>query len=113
VSIEDQAQAWRADQLRAVPAGVRFISAEPLLGPLSLDLSGIDWLIAGGESGPNHRPMDERWALDLRDQCEGSDTSFFFKQWGGIRAKAGGRELDGRTWDDMPTGRPIHTPAPM
>lgn len=105
VSIEQQGQAWRAAELLKVPAAVRFISAEPLLGPLDLDLDGIDWLIAGGESGPNHRPMDGRWALDLRDQCAISATAFFFKQWGGTRAKTGGRELDGRTWDDMPKGR--------
>jgi protein gp37 len=102
VSVEDQEQAWRVAELRKVPAAVRFVSAEPLLGPLRLDLNGIGWLIAGGESGPNHRPMDERWALDLRDQCASSGTAFFFKQWGGVRAKAGGRELGGRTWNDMP-----------
>lgn len=102
VSVEQQGQAWRVVELSRVPAAVRFISAEPLLGPLDLDLAGIDWLIAGGESGPHHRPMDERWALDLRDQCASSGTAFFFKQWGGVRAKTGGRELDGRTWDDMP-----------
>jgi protein gp37 len=106
VSIESQPLAWRANRLREVPSAVRFISAEPLLGPLELDLSGIDWLIAGGESGPNHRPIDERWVRSLRDQCERADTAFFFKQWGGIRAKAGGRMLDGRTWDTMPLARP-------
>ena len=106
VSVERQEQAWRVAELRKVPAAVRFISAEPLLGPLDLDLDGIDWLIAGGESGPSHRPMDERWALDLRDQCALSGIAFFFKQWGGARAKTGGRELDGRTWDDMPDQRP-------
>lgn len=106
VSIENQSRTWRADRLREVPSAVRFISAEPLLGPLELDLSGIDWLIAGGESGPNHRPIDERWVRSLREQCDRADTAFFFKQWGGIRAKAGGRVLDGRTWDDMPLARP-------
>lgn len=108
VSIESQPLAWRADRLREVPSAVRFISAEPLLGSLELDLTGIDWLIAGGESGPNHRPVDERWVRSLRDQCAGADTAFFFKQWGGIRAKAGGRMLDGRTWDAMPLARPDH-----
>lgn len=103
VSVENQKYAWRVTELRKVPAAVRFISAEPLLGPLDLNLAGIDWLIAGGESGANHRPMDERWALDLRDQCRSSGTAFFFKQWGGAHAKTGGRELDGRTWDDMPS----------
>jgi protein gp37 len=113
VSIERQEQAWRVAELRKVPAAVRFISAEPLLGPLNLNLDGIHWLIAGGESGPNHRPMDERWALELRDQCASSGIAFFFKQWGGARAKTGGRELEGRTWDDMPdqppTERRSHT----
>jgi protein gp37 len=108
VSVEMQEQAWRAAELRKVPAAVRFISAEPLLGPLDLDLAGIDWLIAGGESGPRHRLMDERWALDLRDQCATSGVAFFFKQWGGARAKTGGRELEGRTWDDMPD-QPLRT----
>jgi protein gp37 len=108
VSVETQEQAWRVAELRRVPAAVRFISAEPLLGPLDLDLAGFDWLIAGGESGPRHRLMDERWALDLRDQCARSGVAFFFKQWGGVRAKTGGRELEGRTWDDMP-GHPLRT----
>jgi len=102
VSVESQREAWRVAELRKVPAAVRFISAEPLLGPLSLDLSGIGWVIAGGESGPNHRPMNERWALDLRDQCASSGIAFFFKQWGGRTPKAGGRELDGRVWDQVP-----------
>jgi protein gp37 len=81
VSAESQSEAWRVAELRTVPAVVRFISAEPLLGPLRLDLDGIDWLIAGGESGFGHRPMDERWVLDLRNQCASSGTAFFFKQW--------------------------------
>jgi protein gp37 len=102
VSVERQEQAWRVAELRKVPAAVRFISAEPLIGPLDLDLAGMDWLIAGGESGANRRPMDERWVLNLRDQCVSSGTAFFFKQWGGAHPKTGGRTLDGRTWDDMP-----------
>jgi len=102
VSIEAQSLAWRADRLREIPSAVKFISAEPLLGSLNLDLSGIDWLIAGGESGPNHRPINEQWVRSLRDQCEQAGTAFFFKQWGGIRPKARGRILDGRTWDAMP-----------
>lgn len=106
VSIEEQEHAWRAGRLREVPAAVRFISAEPLLGPISISLDGIDWLIAGGESGPNHRPVDEAWISSLRDQCVSASTAFFFKQWGGVRAKAGGRDLSGRTWDDMPLARP-------
>lgn len=112
VSIERQEQAWRVAELRKVPAAVRFISAEPLLGPLNLNLDGIHWLIAGGESGPNHRPMDERWALELRDQCASSGIAFFFKQWGGARAKTGGRELEGRTWDDMPDQPPNEPTSP-
>jgi len=141
VSIENARYTWRADVLREIPAAVRFISAEPLLGSLfdagrtvqserahaagvaeggdrprspnnatgPLDLTGIDWLIVGGESGPGARPMHPDWARELRDQClygtdlDASRPAFFFKQWGGKTAKAGGRELDGRTWDEMPT----------
>lgn len=102
VSVETQAFAWRVDDLRRVPAAVRFVSAEPLLDQVTLNLEGMDWLIAGGESGPNHRPMQDKWVRDLRDQCAESGTAFFFKQWGGLRPKSGGRDLDGRTWDDMP-----------
>jgi len=105
-SIENDLWTRRADDLRHVPAAVRFISAEPLLGPLpSLDLTGIDWLIAGGESGPIHRPIDGAWIRDLRDRCEAADVAFFFKQWGGRYPKANGRELDGRTWDEFPLSR--------
>jgi protein gp37 len=89
--------------LRETPAAVRFISAEPLLGPLpSLDLTGIDWLIVGGESGPNARPIEAEWVRDLQDHCQSTGTAFFFKQWGGRTPEVGGRELDGRTWDEMP-----------
>jgi protein gp37 len=103
VSIENRRFVSRADALRAIPAAVRFISAEPLLGPLEgLDLLGIDWLIAGGESGPRHRRMKAEWALDLRDRCREERVAFFFKQWGGRTSKAGGRELEGRTWDQLP-----------
>lgn len=102
VSVESQEQAWRIDELAKVPAAVRFVSAEPLLGPLVLDLNGIDWVIAGGESGPNHRTMEPCWALALRDQCLSAGVAFFFKQWGGRHPKDGGRELDGRTWDALP-----------
>lgn len=103
VSIENRRFVHRADFLRQVPAAVRFISAEPLLGPLeALDLDRIDWLIAGGESGAKHRPVRPEWVRQLRDQCRASGTAFFFKQWGGRTPKAGGRELDGRTWDEMP-----------
>lgn len=106
VSVENRRFAHRIDHLREVDAAVRFISAEPLLGPLDgLDLSGIDWLIAGGESGPKHRPMQAEWVRDLRDRCAEEEVAFFFKQWGGHRPKSGGRLLDGRTWDEMPTVR--------
>jgi protein gp37 len=94
----------QADALRMVPAAVRFISAEPLLGPLEgLNLDGIDWLIAGGESGPRHRRVDIGWIRDLRDACNDEDVAFFFKQWGGHRPKSNGRDLDGRRWDEYPT----------
>jgi protein gp37 len=103
VSIENRRFVDRADYLREIPAAVRFISAEPLLGPLvGLDLEGIDWLIAGGESGAKHRPVREEWVLELRDRCQDEDVAFFFKQWGGHRSKTGGRLLRGRTWDEMP-----------
>ncbi|MCB0076606.1 MAG: phage Gp37/Gp68 family protein [Anaerolineales bacterium] len=106
VSIEDDSYTWRADYLRQVDATVRFISAEPLLGPLpSLNLAGIDWLITGGESGHNHRPIDANWVRSLRDSCIANDVAFFHKQWGGPTAKSGGRELDGRTWDQYPSPR--------
>lgn len=104
VSVETMQYSWRVDQLRKVPASVRFISAEPLLGSLhQLDLSGIHWLIAGGESGPGHRTCDLTWIRELRDICQTSGVAFFFKQWGGRTPKAGGRLLDGRTWDEYPT----------
>ena len=103
VSVENDRYAFRIDHLRSVEAAVRFVSAEPLLGPLpSLDLSSIHWLIAGGESGPNARPMDETWVRDLRDQCREADVAFFFKQWGGRTPKAGGRKLDGAYHDEIP-----------
>ena len=103
VTIENRRFVHRADYLREVPAAVRFISAEPLLGPLErLDLSGVDWLIAGGESGPRHRRIDVAWVTDLRDRCLAEDVAFFFKQWGGHRPKSGGREFDGREWNEMP-----------
>jgi protein gp37 len=106
VTIENRRFVKRADVLRDVPAAVRFISAEPLLGPLErLDLAGIDWLIAGGESGHRRRRLDLDWVRGLREQCETSGTAFFFKQVGGRTPKAGGRELDGRTWDEYPEPR--------
>jgi protein gp37 len=107
VSIENARWAIRADYLRQVPAAVRFVSAEPLLGPLdNLDLSGIAWLIAGGESGPRHRPVNAEWLRGLRDRCEEEGVAFFFKQWGGPRSKSGGRLLDDREWSEMPQAVP-------
>ncbi|MFJ5220963.1 DUF5131 family protein [Streptomyces sp. NPDC088354] len=103
VSVESEAELARVDDLRLVPAAVRFLSCEPLLGPLEgLDLEGIDWVIAGGESGPRHRPLDEAWVTGIRDACQKAQVAFFFKQWGGRTPKAGGRKLEGRTWDEMP-----------
>ena len=103
VSVEDGDVLARVDDLRKTPAAVRFLSCEPLLGPLTgLSLEGIDWVIAGGESGPSARPVDEEWVLELRDMCTDEDVPFFFKQWGGRTPKAGGRELEGRTWSAMP-----------
>jgi protein gp37 len=106
VSIENKRWALRADYLRSVPAAVRFISAEPLLGKLEgLDLTDIDWLIAGGESGPRYRPVNVEWIRDLRDRCAEQHVAFFFKQWGGRTSKARGRVLDDREWSEWPTPR--------
>lgn len=106
VSIENRRFVQRADALREVPAAVRFISAEPLLGPLEgLELDQIDWLIAGGESGPRARPMNVEWVRELRDRCGEEGVAFFFKQWGGRTSKAGGRLLDGIEHDEMPPPR--------
>jgi protein gp37 len=102
-SIESMDVAKRADALRTVAAHVRFISAEPLLGPLDeLDLTGIDWVIGGGESGEGYRPVNIRWARGLRELCKRHRVAFFWKQWGGRTSKSGGRDLDGRTWDEYP-----------
>ncbi|MFN8546506.1 MAG: phage Gp37/Gp68 family protein [Candidatus Eisenbacteria bacterium] len=104
VSVENQAARGRIDALRQTHAKVRFLSLEPLLGPLpDLDLSGIHWVIVGGESGPGAREIDERWVIDLRDQCVGARVPFFFKQWGGVRKKRTGRLLEGRTWSQLPS----------
>jgi protein gp37 len=103
VSVENQSYTFRIDHLRHTGAMVRFLSLEPLLGPLpSLNLEGIDWVIVGGESGPGARPIDPAWVLEIRDQCLEAGVPFFFKQWGGTREKKSGRELEGRTWDEMP-----------
>lgn len=103
VSIETMDYAWRADELRRVPARVRFVSLEPLLGPLDdLDLGGIHWVIVGGESGPGARPMEKEWVVALRDKCNREGVPFFFKQWGGRFKRTAGRELDGRLYDEYP-----------
>lgn len=103
VSMESNQFVWRADHLRKVPAPIRFISAEPLLGPLDqLQLDGVHWLITGGESGARHRPCNPDWVRDLRDRCTAQGVAFFHKQWGGRTPKAGGRLLDDRTWDEFP-----------
>jgi protein gp37 len=103
VSVENQDYWSRVGELRRTAAQVRFLSLEPLLGPLRLDdLSGIDWVIAGGESGPRARPMSAKWVRSIRDACVEQDVAFHFKQWGGVNKKKWGRMLDGRTWDEMP-----------
>ena len=103
VSVEDATYVDRIDDLRATAAHVRFLSLEPLLGPLpDLDLDCIHWVIVGGESGPGARAMDPEWVRDLRDQCSRGQVPFFFKQWGGVQKKRTGRVLDGRTWDEFP-----------
>ena len=104
VSVESEPYWWRVDCLRHVPAHTKFLSLEPLLGPFaSLDLHGIDWVIAGGESGPRARPLEEQWVRAIRDACIEQRVAFHFKQWGGTNKKASGRLLDDRTWDDMPS----------
>ena len=122
VSVESARYTRRVRDLQTVPSVVRFLSVEPLLGPIPhLPLEGIDWVIVGGESGGRPRPMAPEWACQIRDQCREARVPFFFKQWGGRTPKAGGRVLEGRTWDEMPTswdplgsaGRPsaFHTGA--
>jgi len=102
-SVEDAAHKGRIDQLRQINSAARFISFEPLLGPIgAVDLSGIAWAIVGGESGPKARPMAEEWVKSLRDACVTYDVAFFFKQWGGSRPKSGGRLLDGEEWNGFP-----------
>jgi protein gp37 len=102
-SVENVLVLRRTDSLRDVPAALRFLSVEPLLGPLPrLNLKGINWVIVGGESGPSARPMSPEWVTQIRDQCLAAGVPFFFKQWGGVNKKKTGRQLDGRTWDEMP-----------
>lgn len=106
VSVEDGRRKSRIQHLQEAPAGVRFLSIEPLIAPVGvLDLDGIDWVIVGGESGPGAREMRLEWVRDIRDQCNKNEIAFFFKQWGGLRPKSGGRDLDGREWSQFPTNR--------
>ncbi len=103
VSVEQKNYVFRIDHLRETAAAIKFVSLEPLLGPLhNLDLTGIDWVIVEGGSGPGARPMDEDWVLDIQAQCQEARIHFFFKQWGGFNKKKAGRLLRGRTWDEMP-----------
>lgn len=104
VSVEDDRVLDRIDRLRQTPARVKFLSCEPLIGPLpGLNLSGIDWVIVGGESGRKPRPMKPDWVLDIQEQCQAAGVAFFFKQWGGTNKKLTGRELNGQTYDEMPS----------
>lgn len=110
VSVENQAYTFRVDHLRQTRAMVKFLSLEPLLGPLhDLNLSGIDWVIVGGESGPGARPMAPSWVVEICKQCQAAKVPFFFKQWGGPVKNKAGRELEGRTWDEMPVVRQTST----
>ena len=111
VSVEDAQNSVRLKHLQAARAEVKFVSFEPLLGPVGLvDLAGIDWAIVGGESGPHARPMAPEWATQIRDQCRAANVAFFFKQWGGFRPKSGGRVLDGREWNEYPSARSSGAP---
>jgi protein gp37 len=112
VSVEDGTKLSRVRHLQQAPAGVRFLSIEPLIGPVgTLDLAGIDWVIVGGESGPKARPMERAWVRSIRDQCKAEGVAFFFKQWGGFRPKTGGRRLDGREWNQFPKPPAIYAVA--
>jgi protein gp37 len=112
VSVENEDYLRRVDDLRSTGAAVKFLSLEPLLGPVpGLDLAGIDWVIVGGESGPGARPMREEWALEVRDKCLAAGVPFFFKQWGGTNKKKAGKVLAGRTWEQMPTVKRVSCPA--
>ncbi|MFZ5905760.1 MAG: DUF5131 family protein [Chloroflexota bacterium] len=103
VSVENKDYVYRIDDLRKTGAKIKFLSVEPLLGPLPrMNLRGINWVIVGGESGPGARPLEREWVVGVRDQCRKLGVPFFFKQWGGVQKKKAGRLLDGRTWDEMP-----------
>ena len=109
-SVEDGARLSRVRHLRETNATVRFLSLEPLIGPIGkLELDGIHWVIVGGESGPRARPMKQEWVREIRDQCLDAEVPFFFKQWGGIRPKSGGRTLDQREWSEWPTNTQANT----
>ncbi len=114
VSVEDGARLSRVRHLRDTAATVRFLSVEPLIGPIGrLDLTGMKWVIVGGESGPHARPMHPDWAREVRDQCVRAGVSFFFKQWGGFRPKSGGRLLDDQEWNEFPEMPPPSRPEEM
>lgn len=103
VSVENEKYTFRIDDLRKTGAKIKFLSVEPLIGPISkMNLKGINWVIVGGESGPGARPLEREWVVNIRDQCLKAKVPFFFKQWGGVQKKKTGRLLDGRTWDQMP-----------
>tara|TARA_B100000614_G_scaffold261686_1_gene292031 strand:- start:995 stop:1711 length:717 start_codon:yes stop_codon:yes gene_type:complete len=103
VTVESNDYSYRVDRLREVPAEIRFLSLEPLLGPLDrMDLTNINWVIVGGESGPGARPIEQQWVLNIKTQCVQKSVPFFFKQWGGINKKKAGRLLEGEIWDQMP-----------
>lgn len=111
VTVEEQRYTYRIENLRNTNAIVKFLSIEPLIGPITnLDLEGIDWVIVGGESGPKSRPMEQSWVINIRNQCQEQKVPFFFKQWGGRNKKKAGRELEGRTWDEVPSLLPKLSP---
>jgi protein gp37 len=110
VSVENARYKSRIDHLRKTGAAVKFLSIEPLIGPLGqLNLAGIDWVIVGGESGPGARQMEPGWVMEIRQQCANAEVPFFFKQWGGVQKKRNGRRLQGRTYDEMPSERLLPT----
>lgn len=112
VTVERQDFLYRLDCLRSAGAHLKFVSFEPLLGPIgALDLGGIDWVIVGGESGPGARPVEAQWVRDIRDRCQDESVPFFFKQWGGVFRRRAGRLLDGRTWDELPDITAIRQPT--
>ncbi|MBM3151837.1 MAG: DUF5131 family protein [Chloroflexi bacterium] len=103
VSVETEDYVYRIDDLRRTGAKIKFLSVEPLLGPMpKINLKGINWVIVGGESDPGARPLEREWVVGVRDRCNQAQAPFFFKQWGGVQKKKAGRLLEGRTWDEMP-----------